>query len=306
MQAPKHSMPKLTPALGIPKGLLTPGGMDSPFRHGRRIPSGDLGRFVDHFWTVEWDLRGRPPVVVETLPHPCVYLIIEDEDSKRTGVAGVNPGRFTREIRERGRVIGTKFRPAMFHPFFNRRVSEIRGRTVSFPSVFGRTGGKLVKGVLAEPDTLGAVLLVEDFLTSLLPEPTRDLETLRDSVERISIDRSIVRVEQVASMAGMNLRRLQRVFNEFVGIGAKWVIRRYRLQEAALLLIGGARIDMPDLALQLGYFDQAHLIRDFRAAVGKTPAEFAKSRGKAGQSKRQGGPAVAANSARRSSAPKNS
>jgi AraC-like DNA-binding protein len=154
---------------------------------------------------------------------------------------------------------------------------------VSFASVFGRTGDKLVKCVLAEPDTLGAVLLVEEFLTDLLCEPNMELETLRDSVERISIDRSIVRAEQVAAMAGMNLRRLQRVFNEFVGIGPKWVIRRYRLQEAALKLIGGARIDMPDLALQLGYFDQAHLIRDFRAAVGKTPAEFAKSRGHAGR-----------------------
>jgi AraC-like DNA-binding protein len=280
MQAPKHSMPKLTPSLGIPKGLLTPGGIESPFRHGRKIPSGDLGRFIEHFWTVEWDLRGCAPVMVETLPHPCVYLIIEDEDSQRTGVAGVNPGRYTREIQGHGRVIGTKFRPAMFHPFFNRRVSEIRGRVASVPSVFGRPGGQLVKDILSEPDTLGAVLLVEDFLTSLLPEPNRDLEALRDSVERISIDRSIVRVEQAASMAGMNLRRLQRVFNEFVGIGPKWVIRRYRLQEAAMLLISGARIDMPDLALQLGYFDQAHLIRDFRAAVGKTPAEFAKSRGK--------------------------
>jgi AraC-like DNA-binding protein len=284
MQAPKNSMPKLNSASGIPKGLLTPGGMDSPFRHGRRIPSGDLGRFVEHFWTVEWDLRDRAPVVVETLPHPCVYLLIEDEDSERTGVAGVNPGRFTREIQGRGRVIGTKFRPAMFHPFFKGRVSEIRGRVVSFPSVFGGTGGKLVEGVLAEPDTPAAVLLVEGFLTPLLSEPNQDLEALRDSVERISIDRSIVRVEQVAAMADMNLRRLQRVFNEFVGIGPKWVIRRYRLQEAALLLISGAPIDMPDLALRLGYFDQAHLIRDFRAAIGKTPAEFAKSRGNAGRS----------------------
>jgi AraC-like DNA-binding protein len=292
MHAPKHTKPKLNSALGIPKGLLTPGGMASPFRHGRKIPSGDLGRFVEHFWTVEWDLRGCVPVVVETLPHPCVYLIIEDEDSERTGVAGVNPGRFTREIQGHGRVIGTKFRPAMFHPFFKGRVSGIRGRMTSVPSVFGHPGGQLVKDVLSEPDTLGAVQLVENFLLSRLPEPNRDLEALRDSVERISNDRSIVRVEQVASMAGMNLRRLQRVFNEFVGIGPKWVIRRYRLQEAAMLLIGGGRIDMPDLALRLGYFDQAHLIRDFRAAVGKTPVEFAKSGG-------------TQDSARRPRAPKN-
>ncbi|MGB6310547.1 MAG: helix-turn-helix domain-containing protein [Steroidobacteraceae bacterium] len=290
MQAPKHSVPTLSPALGVLKGLLTPGGMDSPFQHGRKVPSGDLGRFVEHFWTVAWDLRDKPPVVVETLPHPCVYLIIEDEDPERTGLAGINPGRFTREIQGRGRVIGTKFRPAMFHPFFNRRVSELRGRVVSLPSVFGRGGGRLVRSVLSEPDTPGAVLLVENFLTSILPPPNRELEALRDAVERISTDRSIVRVEQLASITGTNLRRLQRNFSEYVGIGPKWVIRRYRLHEAAQRLIGGAPIDMPDLALRLGYFDQAHLIRDFRAAVGKTPAEFAKLCGNSSRAAPQGRP----------------
>ena len=72
-----------------------------------------------------------------------------------------------------------------------------------------------------------------------------------------------------------------------------------------MLLISGARIDMPDLALQLGYFDQALLIRDFRAAVGKTPAEFAKSRGDAGRVGRQGARALSANSAKRARAPRN-
>jgi AraC-like DNA-binding protein len=279
MPAPKHSSPSLTPALGIPKGLLTPAGVGDPLRHGRRIPSGDLGCFIEHFWTVAWDLRDAAPVVVETLPHPCVYLIIEDEDSARTGVAGVNPGRYSRELRGQGRVIGTKFRPGMFHPFFNRCVSDLRGCVVSFQLVFGRSGSRLVRSVLSEPDTLGCVMLVENFLNSIIPDRDPRLETLRDSVERIAIDRSIVRVEQVAAMTGMNLRRLQRAFNEYVGIGPKCVIRRYRLHEAAQALISGVHVDMPDLALRLGYFDQAHLIRDFRAAVGKTPAEFARSRG---------------------------
>ena len=53
----------------------------------------------------------------------------------------------------------------------------------------------------------------------------------------------------------------------------KWVIQRYRLFEAAGRLSSG-QADGAQLAHELGYFDQAHFIRDFKAMVGKTPLVF--------------------------------
>jgi AraC-like DNA-binding protein len=69
---------------------------------------------------------------------------------------------------------------------------------------------------------------------------------------------------------------LQRIFSQYVGVSPKWVIKRYRLHEAAEQLAGGEVVDWPKIALELGYFDQAHFIKDFKTIVGESPAEYIK------------------------------
>jgi len=70
---------------------------------------------------------------------------------------------------------------------------------------------------------------------------------------------------------------LQRIFREHVGASPKWVIRVRRLQDAAMR-IERREIGLAALAAELGYTDQAHFARDFKAIVGKTPIEFARLR----------------------------
>ncbi|KAA0075682.1 AraC family transcriptional regulator [Paraburkholderia sp. T12-10] len=54
----------------------------------------------------------------------------------------------------------------------------------------------------------------------------------------------------------------------------KWVIRRYRLQEVAQRLTTGHNVKLADLAAELGYFDQAHLARDFTRLFGCSPSNY--------------------------------
>jgi transcriptional regulator GlxA family with amidase domain len=51
------------------------------------------------------------------------------------------------------------------------------------------------------------------------------------AVELIAKDKAVTRVERLADELGLSMRGLQRLFAEYVGIGPKWVIRRYRLHE---------------------------------------------------------------------------
>lgn len=90
-------------------------------------------------------------------------------------------------------------------------------------------------------------------------------------------DRGMQRVPQLAERAGVSERTLQRLFLRFAGVSPAWVLRRYRLLDAAEVVRDGAAVDWADLAVGLGYSDQAHLIRDFRAAVGQTPAAYARA-----------------------------
>ena len=52
---------------------------------------------------------------------------------------------------------------------------------------------------------------------------------------------------------------------------------RYRLHEAVERMTSGEAVDLPRLALDLGYFDQAHFIKDFKAMVGRAPGEYARA-----------------------------
>ena len=79
------------------------------------------------------------------------------------------------------------------------------------------------------------------------------------------------------TLCGLNKRGLQRLFQKYVGASPKWVIQRYRLHEAVARVQAGAPMNWAVLALDLGYFDQAHFVRDFRQLVGVAPGEYEKS-----------------------------
>jgi AraC-like DNA-binding protein len=96
-------------------------------------------------------------------------------------------------------------------------------------------------------------------------------------VYAVAKDSGILKVQDLVALYLLNTRTLQRLFAKYVGVSPKWVIQRYRLHEAAERLVGPTPISQSTLALSLGYSDQAHFIRDFKAIVGMSPAAYAKA-----------------------------
>src|SRR4029453_4327650 len=66
-----------------PRGVLKTPGTSPRYRHERYHPSPDLDPYVEHYWVVEWDLRGQAPQRAETLPHPSVHMVFEQEGRSR-------------------------------------------------------------------------------------------------------------------------------------------------------------------------------------------------------------------------------
>jgi AraC-like DNA-binding protein len=89
-------------------------------------------------------------------------------------------------------------------------------------------------------------------------------------------DPGLVRVDDLAERRGLGVRSVQRLFARYVGLSPGWVIRRRRLQEVALRATSDEPVDWSSLAVRLGYYDQAHLVRDFTAAVGESPARYSR------------------------------
>lgn len=262
------------PRPGKPRGVLSPRPGGRRFRHARYPPSGDLAFFVEHYWSVRWDLRGEGPRLAETLPHPCVHLVVEEG---RSGIVGVVRGKFSRPLAGEGRVFGVKFRPGGFRPFWGSPVSGLTDRRLGLRGAFGAEGAALEQAILALGDDGARVGVAEDFLRRRLPERDANVEAVARIAGLIAADRGVTRVEDVAARSGMGKRTLQRLFCRYVGVGPKWVIKRYRLHEAAGRLAGDGEAPSPaELALELGYFDQAHFAKDFEGVVGAAPAGYAR------------------------------
>ena len=131
--------------------------------------------------------------------------------------------------------------------------------------------------VLSHDDDVEAVKVIESFLRSFGPAASEALVLAGQITARIADDRAITRVDQIAEHFAMNVRQMERLFREYVGVTPKWVIQRYRLIESAERIAAGDVADFAGLALDLGYADQAHFIRDFRATIGVTPGAYVQS-----------------------------
>ncbi|HET6984411.1 MAG TPA: helix-turn-helix domain-containing protein [Myxococcaceae bacterium] len=259
-----------------PRGVLRTGvAQDGPYRHERHHPSSDLEPWVEHYWTVQWDLRGSAPQEVQTLPHPSVHLIFEADGKSR--IAGPSRARFSRLLEGKGGVFAAKFKPAGFHAFVGTPISRFANRTVPFGEVFGPAGERVERAVLATAPDAERIGLVEDFLRSRRPGRDEHAERVSEMVYRVAGEAEIHRVEHLAARFGLNTRTLQRLFSKYVGVSPKWVIQRYRLHEAAERLAAGNSINQAELALELGYTDQAHFVRDFKSIVGVAPAAYARA-----------------------------
>ena len=224
---------------------------------------------------MRWALRA--PFLAETLPHPSAHVVFEEHGGRwRAEVTGVQRARFRKRLEGEGRVFGVKFRPAMFQPLLRASMTTLADRVVPVGAVFGAPGAALARALRRERDLDVAMTLASAFLAPLLPPVPQEVARLRDLVERLAVDRSLLRVEDVADAAGLDVRALQRSFRRYVGVSPKWVIQRYRLHEAAEQLRAEPSTSLAALAASLGYADQAHFSRDFTRTVGRTPGAFAR------------------------------
>ena len=260
------------PALGQPRGVLrNPPPPAGKFRHARRCAAAELAPWIDHYWMVSWDLRGLEPRLVESLPHPNVHIVFEEAASK---VWGVSTSKFSRLLEGKSHVFGVKFTPGGFFPFFKQSVSSLADRSIPIQQVFGSKMDGLESEVLATQDEDEMTAAANAFLLDRKPEADNKAGQVRQLVERILHERDILTVDDFAARTGIGVRSLQRLFNQYVGVNPKWVIRRYRLHELLEQMHSGKRIDWAQLAVELGYFDQAHLINDFRSITGHAPTEY--------------------------------
>jgi AraC-like DNA-binding protein len=241
-----------------------------------RVPvSADLADLVERHWQVRWQLPEGRRESVTLLPHPCVNLVF---DRGMVAVAGVGRDRFSYEYTGTGRVFGIKFRPGGFRPFFGGVVADLTDQLRPLATLWGAAdAGRFAAELAAARELPDLVAVAERHLRAHWPEPDPEVATVCRIAGALLHDRTVTRVDDVCARFGIPARTLQRLFERYVGVSPKWVLRRYRVHEAAARLAEGTGRTWAEVAAELGYFDQSHFIRDFTREVGMTPAAYAEA-----------------------------
>jgi AraC-like DNA-binding protein len=257
-------------AFGQGCGVLRHSPVPGSYRHMRYRPADALADWVEHFWLESWELRDRAPQIRVVLPHPCVHLVFAPGRSR---IYGVQLSRFVRELKGDDLILGIKFRPGAFYPFFQKPVSRIANTSLLAQQVFANAVSA-EKSVLARSDDQAMVDAAAQFLMAYLPPRDPHADTACKIVEEIANDRSVMRVEHVTARFGLQERTLQRLFHRYVGASPRWVIKRYRVYDVLNQLSAGMPVAWAALAQDMGYFDQSHFNNDFKKLVGLAPREY--------------------------------
>ena len=224
--------------------------------HSRVEPAPELAPFVDHLWAVTWDYatpyRQKVP--------PSVSVHVTAVDGAPPAWHGATTRHGVRELAGRGSVVGAALRPGTARAVLGRPVSTLTDATTP-------AGG---------PAGIVGTAELADWLRTRLPAtPSAAALEAAAAVDLVRTDPGITRVEELARRCGCGVRRLQRLFAEHVGVGPKWVVRRYRLHEVTERLAAGRTVVWAQVAADLGFADQAHLVRDVTALLGESPSAYA-------------------------------
>ena len=243
-----------------------------------------LAPFIEHYWTVSWDLPAPAAQVSAVLSHPAMHLTVEEGEGIRHGmelpaalVHGVATRRFEVELAGRGRVLGAKFRPGGFTALTGMCAADLTDAVVRAEAIWP-DARELTARALAATDDAGRCGELDAFLLGLAQPPDVRYPAVLDMVAAALTRRSITTTARLAASQGLGVRTVQRLTSRYVGVGAMWMIRRYRLHDALTELQADPWQNLADLAHGLGWYDQAHFTRDFSAAVGVSPARYADQR----------------------------
>ncbi|MDJ0393697.1 helix-turn-helix domain-containing protein [Rhodococcus sp. G-MC3] len=238
-----------------------------------------LAPWIENYWLLTWNLPAGASYRSSTLPHPACTLSVE-HGYTRAGVTdpvvvtGVLTRRFDVELAESGWVLGIKFRPGGYASFTDTNARALRDVPVAAPNAFHRdTVAALAE--LGPGDTPEHCRTVVDALLAPYERtPQTDYSEVLDVIEVMLHNRSLVRVGQVEERCGISTRRLQRLFERYIGAPPKWVLTRYRIHDAVSDLDSGYTGSLADLAARYGWFDQAHFTREFTELIGVPPSTY--------------------------------
>jgi AraC-like DNA-binding protein len=257
-------------------------------------PRAPLSRFVEYLWFQE---GAAPPHLLEGIvPSGTTELVFALYDRplcmtergggvlERVGLAalcGTQSSPFVIDTRTQDRLIGVHFRPGGASPFFAPSAVELRDTRVALDDLWGGAAAILREHLANAPTTEARFALVEDALLARAARPLARHPAVAYAISALDNAAEAVTVVSVTKETGLSPRRFIELFSREVGLTPKLFARVRRLQAVLRRLENPGGAAWVEVALAHGYFDQAHMIRDFQRFTGLAPTAYLSRRGAA-------------------------
>ena len=255
-----------------------------------KSPSQPLAAFVERFWYSSDSPQHQKVRVVPSGTMELVFNLGEDEldfsdteqpESCKSFSGAVFSGTFAQPlfVHTRKHVVGVHFKPGGAFRFLGIPASEFANSHVDVEVVWKRFTQAVREQLDAATDAATRFRVLEKALVARLRNSSEQHRAVRAALHIFKRDAGEATTRELANQLGLSQRHFINVFSKQVGITPKQFARVQRFQRAAELSQRSSTPNWADIAAACGYFDQSHLIHDFKIFSGLNPTEFIGQRG---------------------------
>jgi AraC-like DNA-binding protein len=249
-------------------------------------PTPPLSDFVDNLWALGDAPRHTRERIVPSGTIELVINLREDvfriydadrphDDGRRFHgaiVSGCYGESFAIDTRDHASVIGVHFRPGGAAGFLGVSPREIADTHVALGDLWGERASQLRERLCAAADHRQRFQILEEALLARMRGGDRRRRAVQASL--VKLEQPRIEVGEIADEFGLSRRRFIEIFSEDVGMTPKRYARVRRFQRALARATQSESPRWAELAQKCGYFDQAHLCRDWVELTGLSPTEF--------------------------------
>jgi AraC-like DNA-binding protein len=251
-------------------------------------PKPPLSKFVDNFWIYEgYEPEHRTERILPTGTLELVINLRQNEllfyDAERPQscsrfsgavVSGAFGRGFVPDTPEEVFIIGVHFKPGGAFPFLGFPAGDLADTHVDLETLWGPSVGRLRERLHEARTSAERFQLLQDALLSRLCRGVEQHYAVSAALEMFGKNQAGPRVREAAEYLGLSQRRFIHVFKSEVGMTPKLFSRIQRFQQTRTFIQYNPSINWADLAVDLGYFDQSHFIREFLEFSGLSPTDY--------------------------------